>query len=101
MEDEATLRPSSHSGSTDTIAGFAVGTPAFMSPEQAEGDTGHVGFASDVYGLGATLYYLLTGQNPITDREVTTALRHARRGEFRAPARGQPRDPAPRWKRSA
>ncbi len=85
LEDEATIRPSSHSGSTDTVAGFAVGTPAFMSPEQAEGDAGHVGFASDVYGLGATLYYLLTGQNPIMDREVTTALRLARRGEFLRP----------------
>ena len=83
--DEATLRPTSHSGSTDTIAGIAVGTPAFMSPEQAEGDLTQVGFASDVYGLGATLYYLLTGRNPITDQEVTTVLRHARRGEFRRP----------------
>ena len=95
MEDEATIRPSSHSGSTDTIAGFAVGTPAFMSPEQAEGETGHVGFASDVYGLGATLYYLLTGQNPITDREVTTALRHARRGEFLHPREVNPEVPLP------
>ncbi len=94
-EDEATLRPSSHSGSTDTIAGFAVGTPAFMSPEQAEGETSHVGFASDVYGLGATLYYLLTGKNPITDREVTTALRHARRGEFQHPREVNPEVPLP------
>ena len=66
-----------------------------MSPEQAEGDTGHVGFASDVYGLGATLYYLLTGQNPITDREVTTALRHARRGEFLRPREVNPEIPLP------
>ena len=95
LEDEATIRPSSHSGSTDTVAGFAVGTPAFMSPEQAEGETSHVGFASDVYGLGATLYYLLTGQNPITDREVTTALRHARRGEFLRPREVNPEIPLP------
>jgi serine/threonine protein kinase/formylglycine-generating enzyme required for sulfatase activity len=85
LSDEATLRPASHSGSTDTIAGLAVGTPAFMSPEQAEGEISHVGFASDVYGLGATLYYLLTGRNPITDREVSTAIHHARRSEFRRP----------------
>jgi serine/threonine protein kinase len=95
LEDEATIRPSSQSGSTDTVAGFAVGTPAFMSPEQAEGDAGHVGFASDVYGLGGTLYYLLTGQNPITDREVTTALRHARRGEFQRPRELNPDIPLP------
>jgi serine/threonine protein kinase len=93
LADEATIRPSTHSGSTDTVAGFAVGTPAFMSPEQAEGETGHVGFASDVYGLGATLYYLLTGQNPITDREVTTVLRHARRGEFIRPREVSPAIP--------
>ena len=93
LEDEATIRPSSHSGSTDTVAGFAVGTPAFMSPEQAEGDAWHVGFASDVYGLGGTLYYLLTGQNPITEKEVTTALRQARRGEFRRPREVKPEIP--------
>jgi formylglycine-generating enzyme required for sulfatase activity/tRNA A-37 threonylcarbamoyl transferase component Bud32 len=93
LADEPTIRPSSHSGSTDTVAGFAVGTPAFMSPEQAEGDTSHVGFASDVYGLGATLYYLLTGQNPISEREITTALRHARRGEFRRPREVDPEIP--------
>ena len=92
--DEQTLRPSSHSGSTDTIAGVAVGTPAFMSPEQAEGDAAHIGYASDIYGLGATLYYLLTGKNPIADPDVATALRRARRGEYRRPREVDPRIPA-------
>jgi formylglycine-generating enzyme required for sulfatase activity len=64
-----------------------------MSPEQAEGDPAHVGYASDIYGLGATLYYLLTGKNPISDLDVTTALRHARRGEFRRPREVDPRIP--------
>jgi serine/threonine protein kinase/formylglycine-generating enzyme required for sulfatase activity len=92
--DEPTLRPSSHSGSTDTIAGVAVGTPAFMSPEQAEGDAAHIGYASDIYGLGATLYYLLTGRNPIADPDVTTALRRARRGEYRRPREVDSKIPA-------
>jgi serine/threonine protein kinase/formylglycine-generating enzyme required for sulfatase activity len=93
--DEATIRPSTLSGSTDTVAGFAVGTPAFMSPEQAEGETSRVGFASDIYGLGATLYYLLTGQNSIMEKEVTTALRHASRGEFVRPRQVNPAVPLP------
>ncbi len=51
-------------GSTPTIAGVAHGTPAYMSPEQAEGRLDRLGPASDVYSLGATLYALLTGKPP-------------------------------------
>lgn len=48
-----------------TAVGSALGTPAFMSPEQANGDWSRVGPASDVYSLGATLYVILTGQSPL------------------------------------
>lgn len=50
--------------STDTRAGALMGTPAFMSPEQARGDWARVGTASDVYALGAILYNILRGQPP-------------------------------------
>src|SRR5262249_1328593 len=61
--EEVTLRPSSGDG-VATVAGTAVGTPAYMSPEQAAGRLDLLGPASDVYSLGATLYHLLTGQTP-------------------------------------
>jgi serine/threonine-protein kinase len=47
-----------------TALGRAVGTPAYMSPEQAAGQWDVVGPASDIYALGATLYSILTGKVP-------------------------------------
>ncbi|MEX0711147.1 MAG: protein kinase [Pirellulales bacterium] len=83
--DERTLRPASAPGSSGTLMGSAVGTPAFMSPEQAAGRLDQLGPASDVYSLGATLYALLTGHAPVEDRNVETMLDKVRRGAFPRP----------------
>lgn len=47
-----------------TRSGALLGTPAYMSPEQASGRTHLVGPASDIYSLGCVLYFALTGRNP-------------------------------------
>jgi serine/threonine-protein kinase len=82
---ERTLLPSSVSGASETLPGTALGTPAYMSPEQADGDLDLLGPRSDVYSLGATLYCLLTGQPPYTGDDAGSIRRAVRRGEFRPP----------------
>ena len=87
---ERTLIPSSASGSAETLPGSALGTPAYMSPEQAEGDLERLGPRSDVYSLGATLYCLLTGRPPFEGDDVGDVLRAVQRGEFPPPRQLDP-----------
>jgi serine/threonine-protein kinase len=89
LAEEPTLRPQSESGYAKTQMGVAIGTPAFMSPEQAIGQLDHLGPASDIYSLGATLYVLLTGRPPITGEDVGSILARARLGDFLAPAQAK------------
>ncbi|MBI5724928.1 MAG: tetratricopeptide repeat protein [Planctomycetes bacterium] len=50
------------------------GTPAYMAPEMALGQVDKIGFASDVYLLGAMLYEILTGRKPHKGRNVTESI---------------------------
>jgi serine/threonine-protein kinase len=89
----ATLRPPSASGVGETVAGSVIGTPAYMSPEQAEGRLDSLGPATDVYGLGITLYVVLTGRAPFAGENVNEILTKVRRGEFARPRVIQPSVP--------
>ncbi|MFO0847285.1 MAG: protein kinase [Gemmataceae bacterium] len=89
-----------HAATTDpddrTRAGAAIGTLAYMPPEQAAGRSSEVGPAADVYALGATLYHLLTGRAPVTGGgDRVAALGRVQRGEFPRPREVNPAVPKP------
>jgi serine/threonine-protein kinase len=91
---EMTLRPASPAGSSETMAGAAIGTPLYMSPEQAEGRLVQIGPASDIYCLGGTLYCLLAGRPALEGLDVDEIMARVRRGDITPPSQINPRVPA-------
>jgi WD40 repeat protein/serine/threonine protein kinase len=91
---EGTLRPTRAGDLAPTLVGAALGTPAYMSPEQAAGRLDQLGPASDVYSLGATLYCLLTGRAPFTDPDTELVLHKVKSGDFAPPRQVKPGVPA-------
>jgi serine/threonine-protein kinase len=85
-EDVTTIRTARSSGTagsgTDTEAGSLLGTPAYMPPEQANGDIAHLDRRADVFGLGAILCEILTGKAPYLGRSAEEVRRKACNGDL-------------------
>jgi WD40 repeat protein len=76
-----------------TQTGEVLGSPPYMSPEQVRGDNSRVGPPADIYGLGAVLYELLTGQAPFRAATVLDVFEKVLKQEPVAPRRLQPAVP--------
>ena len=75
VADFGICRAITHSSDIDpiTLAGMAVGTPQYMSPEQAAGER-EVDGRSDIYSLGCVLYEMLVGEPPFTGRTAQAVI---------------------------
>lgn len=72
-------------GASLSVSGHILGTPSYMAPEQAAGDAGAIDVRTDVWGLGATLFDMLTGRPPFADDDVIRLLRRVAEEDAPAP----------------
>jgi eukaryotic-like serine/threonine-protein kinase len=75
---------------SETASGTITGTPQYMSPEATEGQPEKVTSKSDVYGLGATLYEIVTLQPAFPDLGFVPTVMRVRRGDFLRPRERAP-----------
>lgn len=92
-QSEAPLEPSELSGGSGTQMGSTLGTPAFMSPEQALGRLAELTVRSDVFSLGATLYFLLCDRAPYGGDDLLSVIGHAQRAGYEPPRQRCPAIP--------
>ena len=94
-EEPVSPASTSQGAAVQTATGAALGTPPFMSPEQAAGRRDQLGPPSDIYSLGATLYAILTGRAPFAGEDIAAVLRSVRAGDFATPRAVHSRVPRP------
>jgi tetratricopeptide (TPR) repeat protein len=78
--------PDLGSGSELSMAGVAIGTPSYMSPEQAQGNADNQHITSDIYSLGAILYVMLTDQPAFRVEELPETMQRIQVGDFPKPS---------------
>ncbi len=76
-----------------TQAGETMGSPPFMSPEQARGSHDELTPASDIYSLGATLYAVVSGRPPVEGGKTSEMLEKVCKGEILPASKANPRVP--------
>ncbi len=97
VDPEATFVPNGPQDSAtapgSTMAGATMGTPQYMSPEQAAGAVEALGPPTDIYALAATLYHMLAGQPSILPGPLGQVLKKVRTGDIVRPREVNPAVP--------
>lgn len=84
-EEEMATDPGLSTGEDLTVQGQTLGTPGYMAPEQASGQLDRISEKTDVYGLGALLYEILTGRPPFSGSSTREILEKVRREQPASP----------------
>src|SRR4030095_6966084 len=79
VDEVRTLR--TDAADSKSLAGSVLGTPAYMSPEQARGEVRLLGARTDVFGLGAILCEILTGSPPFRGKTTDEIFRRSQNGD--------------------